>query len=210
MCLPPLHLTLRIFNRIHALLLQTRETLNWTRNTSNSRKSCTRGRNRTTKNSSRSKSRTTGGWRNRRAQREISKSNRSTSKRRSKWNKDTRSSSKPCRTDSSRQAEISPSPIGNRSLSQEPECRRLSAAHRGSLLLFVSEAYRVYRFVDGELLKAFKGNNSLERRLFGHALGRVAAKALSSKSFQSRDRYGIRGLLGDARRSFWPITGRQV
>src|ERR1700730_7080114 len=111
MFLSPLRLTLRIFNRMHAPLLQTRATLTWTRNTSNNRKSSTRSSSRTTRNSSRNKNRTTSGWHNSRlVQRETSKSNRSTSSRHSKWSKDTRSSSKTCRTDSSREAEISPSP----------------------------------------------------------------------------------------------------
>jgi hypothetical protein len=56
-------------------------------------------------------------------------------------------------------------------------------ALRGSLLLFVSDAYRVYRFVYGELLKAFKGNNSLERRLFGHALAEWLRKPCPATPF---------------------------
>src|ERR1700674_3729341 len=56
---PLLQPTLRIFNRTNVLLLQTRETLNWTRNTSNSRASYTRSRNRTIRNSSRSRNRNT-------------------------------------------------------------------------------------------------------------------------------------------------------
>jgi hypothetical protein len=93
----PLRFTQRILQLIHALLLQTRETRDSTRNTNNSRKSCTRSSNRSTKDSSRNRSRTTSGWRNSRPmKREISRWNKGTNNRLSNWSKDTSSSSSTC------------------------------------------------------------------------------------------------------------------
>jgi len=83
----------------------------------------------------------------------------------------------------------------------------MSAALRGSLLSFVSDAYRVYRFVGKSKAnsESFQGNNSLEGRLFGHALGSVAAKALVQQVLSVDARHMAHPRpSSDARRAFGP------
>jgi len=106
---PLIQSTRGTFHRIHAPVLLTRETLDRTRNTSNSRKDSTRSKNRSTRNSSRGKSRTTNGSRDSGLMnRESSSWSRGISNRHSNWSKDTRCSSRGCKKDSSLQARISP------------------------------------------------------------------------------------------------------